>query len=240
MQPFSIVIITYNEQDHLPRLLNSIKSQTLQPTETIVADANSTDRTVEIAMSAGAKVVGGGLPSRGRNLGAAAASTDHLLFFDSDVELTDKRFLEKAWSDFHAQNYDLATADVFPIEGNWWDKFSHEFYNKYVRVCGAKRPHLPGFCVFAKKSLHEKINGFDETIHFAEDHEYAHRAVKSGAKFGFLKDVQVPVSVRRMERDGRLSIAVKYILGELHFLFIGPIKGKKFNYTFGYEKHKRK
>ena len=238
MQPFSIIIIAFNEEENLPVLLNSIKSQTLQPAEVIVADAKSKDKTVEIAMSAGAKVVEGGLPSRGRNLGAAAAGTDYLLFFDSDVELTDKRFLEKAWSYFHVQNYDLATADVLPIEGNWWDRFSHEFYNKYVRVLGAKHPHLPGFCIFVKKSLHDQIGGFDESIHFAEDHEYAHRAVKSGAKFGFLKDVQVPVSIRRMERDGRLSIAVKYILGELHFLLLGPIKDKKFNYTFGYDKDK--
>ena len=238
MQPFSIIIIAFNEEENLPVLLNSIKSQTLQPAEVIVADAKSKDKTVEIAMSAGAKVVEGGLPSRGRNLGAKAVKTNHVIFFDADVDLDDSQFLEKAWDDFHKRKLELATVDVYPKEGNRWDKFSHWFYNKYVRMWGARHPHTPGFCIFVKKSLHDQIGGFDESIHFAEDHEYAHRAVKSGAKFGFLKDVQVPVSIRRMERDGRLSIAVKYILGELHFLLLGPIKDKKFNYTFGYDEDK--
>jgi len=238
MNPFSIIIITFNEEEYLPRLLDSIKNQTLQPAEVIVADADSKDRTVEIALDHQAHVVKGGLPSRGRNLGAADATTEYLLFLDADVELDDEKFLEKAWNDFHERNLDLATADAYPKEGNWWDRFSHLIYNKYVRTWGARHPHTPGFCIFIRKSLHDEIKGFDEKIEFAEDHEYAQRAVSRGAKFGFLNNIKVPVSIRRMERDGRLSTAVKYILGELHILFIGPIRHKKFNYKFGYGKNK--
>ncbi len=240
MKQFSVIIITYNEEEYLPRLLGSIKRQTLQPAEIVVADARSKDETVKIAIDSGARVVEGGLPSRGRNFGAAAAKTDYLLFLDADVELTDKKFLEKAWKSFQDRNLDIATADVYPIKGNAWDRFSHWVYNKYVRMWRSVHPHTPGFCIFVKKSLHDDIKGFDEDVEFCEDHDYAMRAVKAGAKFGFLKNVKVPVSIRRMERDGRLSIAVKYILGELHLLFIGPIKHKRFKYKFGYGRHKEK
>lgn len=240
MRPFSVVIITYNEEDHLPVLLDSIRRQTTRPQEVIVADANSHDRTVEIALDHGARVVQGGKPSRGRNLGAKAIKTDRVIFFDSDVCLDDECFFQKAWEDFAKKEFDIATVDVWPRSDRSWDRISHWLYNKYVRLWGDRHPHAPGFCIFSKKDLHDRIGGFDEQIDFCEDHEYAMRAVQNGARFGFLDGVRVPVSVRRMDRDGRLTIAIKYLLGELHFLFLGPIRHKKFNYTFGYGKHKER
>ena len=45
----SIIIPTYNEEEYLPVLLDSIKKQSYTDYEIIVADANSTDRTREIA-----------------------------------------------------------------------------------------------------------------------------------------------------------------------------------------------
>ena len=55
------MIPTKNEADELPTLLRSIRRQTTQPREIIVADANSTDGTREIARQFGARVVEGGL-----------------------------------------------------------------------------------------------------------------------------------------------------------------------------------
>ena len=69
----SIIIPTYNEEEYLPVLLDSIKSQSFDDYEIIVADANSTDKTREIAESYGCIVVAGGLPAVGRNNGAKIA-----------------------------------------------------------------------------------------------------------------------------------------------------------------------
>ena len=44
---FSIIIPTYNEEEYLPILLDSIKEQDFSDYEVIVADANSTDKTRE-------------------------------------------------------------------------------------------------------------------------------------------------------------------------------------------------
>ena len=85
----SIIIPTYNEEEYLPVLLESIKKQSFKDYEIIVADANSTDRTREIAESYGCIVVDGGLPAAGRNNGAKVATGEYLLFLDSDLELTD-------------------------------------------------------------------------------------------------------------------------------------------------------
>lgn len=229
----TIVIPTKNEEAVLPRLLESIRRQTLQPHEIIVADASSTDRTREIAASFGARVVEGGLPGPGRNRGAEAATTDLVLFLDADVELRDPEFLERSVGEMLERKLDLATCDVFPLSDDWVDHVMHKAYNVYARVWGDVFPHAPGFCMFAKRSLHKKIGGFDEAVLFCEDHDYARRAVKSGT-FGFLRSTKIPVSIRRLDRDGRVNIAIKYTLAELHLATLGPIKHDRFKYTFGH------
>jgi glycosyltransferase involved in cell wall biosynthesis len=55
----------------------------------LVADANSTDGTPEIALAfrdrLNVSVIRGGMPSVGRNLGAAQADTPYVLFLDADI-----------------------------------------------------------------------------------------------------------------------------------------------------------
>lgn len=207
----------------------------MQPKEIIVADAHSTDRTREIAQSFGAKVIDGGMPSVGRNLGAKHATSDIILFLDADVELRDPTFLEKSVKEFKDRCLGLATCDVFPLSDAYIDKFYHKAYNIYTRAWGSVLPHAPGFCMLVKRDAHNKLGGFDESIIFCEDHDYARRFKRVG-KFGLLKSAKIPVSVRRFDRDGRLRIPLKFLLAELHLVFKGPIRSNKFNYTFGHSK----
>ncbi len=51
----SIIIPTFNEELFLPHLLRSLKEQTFNNFEIIVADNNSTDATRSITLRAGAK-----------------------------------------------------------------------------------------------------------------------------------------------------------------------------------------
>ena len=230
----SVIIPTKNEERHLPLLLRQLEGQSRRPDEIIVADADSEDRTVEIAEKLGAKVVSGGLPGVGRNAGARIATGDMLLFLDADVTLHDTQQLEKALAQFTGRELDIATTDVYPEKGTKYDHFSHWVYNTYVRALTRISPHAPGFFILVHKDLHEEIGGFDETIFFCEDHDYAKRAAKIGT-FGILRKLPIHVSIRRMDRDGRFNIAVKFLLAELHLIFLGPIRHQKFRYTFGHQ-----
>ncbi len=235
MPTLAVIIPTKNEEKYLPGVLESLKKQTLQPDEIIIADALSTDRTRSIARSFGAKVVDGGLPGVGRNRGVSASHSDLIFFLDSDVVISDNQFLAKAVKEFTERNLDLATADVGVVGGNLYDAWAHNFYNRYVRLLGAWHPHASGFCILTKRSLHETIKGFNEDVLFCEDHDYASRAVQAGAKFAFLNSVKIFVTTRRQNRDGRLSMSVKYVLAEMHLVFLGSIKHDKFKYGFGYD-----
>ncbi len=231
----SIVIPTKNEEKNLPKLLDSIKLQTFTDYEVVVADAGSEDKTRSIATDFGAKVVSGGLPGPGRNSGAAVSEGQILLFLDADVELSDPNFLEWNLEEMKSRGVNVATTLVKPMSDSYIDKAMHEVYNAFALGVERVKPHAPGFCIFVKKHVHEDIGGFDEDVVFAEDHEYVQRAVKEGYRFRVLRSVPVSVSVRRLEKDGRLGIALKYMLAELHMMTKGPFKEMPYEYEMGGE-----
>ena len=226
----SIIIPTLNEEKKLPALLDSVKEQTFKNYEVVVADSSATtDKTKEIAAAHGARIVEGGLVSRGRNNGARAAFGRIFLFLDADVVLPNEFFLEDTVNEFVARDLDLATCRIRSLDGDLYDKVFYGVYNAYSVVLQKILPHIPGFCFFIKRSVYEAVGGFDEEVRLAEDHDLARRGAKIGT-FGFLNTQLIPVSGRRFENDGHLATAVKYILCELHMLTIGPVKTNIFKY----------
>src|SRR5436305_14804956 len=88
----TVVIPAKNEAKLIPRLLTSLMNQDylrMSSTRVLVADANSTDGTPEVVMlfrqRLNVSVIPGGMPSVGRNQGAALADTKYVLFVDADV-----------------------------------------------------------------------------------------------------------------------------------------------------------
>lgn len=238
MPRVSIVIPVKNEEKMLPKLLDTIKAQTFRDVEVIVADAHSTDRTADIAHSYGASVIEGGMPGPGRNRGALHAKGEIIAFFDADVQLPSPRFLEDCVAEMDRKGLDVATCKVKPLSRKPIDRALHEVYNAYVVATEKVRPHAPGFCILVRRHAHHGISGFDEEVVFAEDHDYVQRAKKKGHRFGVLRSHPIAASVRRLEKDGRLSIALKYVFGELHMLTKGAIKEMPFEYEMGGEEPK--
>jgi glycosyltransferase involved in cell wall biosynthesis len=230
----SVVIPAKNEERYLPLLLEGLAKQTLKPVQIILADAKSTDSTRALAEASGLIVVEGGMPGPGRNAGAKIATGDMLLFLDADVQIRDPKFIESAVKEMTERGLDIASPDMVLVNGSRADRLGHYIYCKYVRAWGAVRPHAPGFCIFVTRALFEQVGGFDPTIVLCEDHEFAARAGKRG-KFGFLNSMTIGVTDRRFRRDGSLNVGIKYVLAELHTIFIGPIRHNWFHYDFGYD-----
>ncbi|MDO8583698.1 MAG: glycosyltransferase [bacterium] len=231
----SIVIPTKNEEVFLPKLLSSIRQQKVDGDyEIIVADAGSTDMTRKIAASFGAQVVQGGLPGMGRNCGARVAQGETLIFLDADVLLPHDRYLQECVDEMAERTLQITTCNAHTYDGNGFDQAMHQAYNAYTMVTEHVLPHGAGFCLFVSRAVHEQVNGFDEDVVFAEDHDYVRRIDKAGYRFGILKNNKIHVSSRRLRKDGRLLTAGRYAFAELRILARGPFKHDvPFSYEMG-------
>ena len=206
---FSIIIPTYNEQDYLPILLDSIKEQDFDDYEVIVADANSKDRTREIAEDYGCIVVDGGLPAVGRNNGAKVAQGEILLFLDSDLQLTED-YLRKVLYEFRMEKLGIAISQMEPMSNKVEDKLFHDFANYFMIGVENIKPHGAGcYGIIAKKSLHDECGGFDESLTFGEDTDYIERLAKK-EPFRVLRNAKIGVSTRRLEEEGITTLIRQY------------------------------
>ena len=228
----SIVIPTFNEEKYLPGLLRCLQEQTFKDYELIVADNDSSDATRSIAVMADARVVGGGLPGRGRNLGAEVAQGEWLLFLDADVILPFD-FLEKAMLELEQKGFFVASCFVDPLSDRKIDRVLHDAVNLGFKATRKIYPHAPGFCIFIRRWCHELVGGFNEKLMLAEDNDYVLQASKL-CRFGLLESVRIMVSVRRLDRDGRFNVSMKYLASDAYRIFLGPIESNIFNYQYGY------
>ncbi len=251
----SIIIPTLNEEDYLPLLLESISRAAAKGEkedlsslpenqdfkinfEIIIADAGSTDKTIEIAQSYGCKITKGGLPGKGRNEGAKLARGDLLLFLDADLILP-RGFLRNLLKKFKDKNLDIASTDLEFISKKKIYKIAAKLCNFYYNLTQHFLPHITE-CILVKKYLHEKIGGFNERVIILEDFDYVRRIAKVG-KFGHLTSIKFYTSTRRFEKEGLIRTLLKYILADIHLILLGPVKSDILDYKFGhYSKNQKK
>ncbi len=227
----SIIIPTYNEEDYLPILLESIKKQNFDDYEVIVADANSTDRTVEIAKEYGCIVVEGGLPAVGRNNGAKVAKGEYLLFLDSDLELTDD-YLRNVIYEFKMERVGIAITQMLPMSNKVEDKLFHDFANQFMISVEKLKPHGAGcYGIIVKKELHDKCNGFNESLTFGEDTDYIERLAKV-EPFKVLRNAKIGVSTRRLEEEGIETLIMQYGKSTVNDFLGKRTDASELNYNF--------
>jgi len=222
----SIIIPTLNEENCLPKLLDSIKLQDFDDYEIIIADAHSTDKTREIAEGYGCRVVDGGRPSAGRNAGAGIAKGELLLFFDADVILP-QGFIRNLYNEMMDRFIDLATCEIRPLSEYQLDRVIHKVINLTILFNLWIDPKAFGFCIFVTKRLFNRVNGFDETIYVVEDNDFVKRASAFRA-LRYLNSVHLWINIRRFEKEGRFAYLKKGIKMNLYRAFVGEIRNSEF------------
>ncbi len=199
--PVSIIIPTKNEEKCLPILLDSIQKQDVKPMEIIVADANSEDRTPEIARKYGAKVIEGGMPAVGRNRGAKRAKGDIFMYVDSDVVFPEIDTLRKAYNQFEEKESDVSLVKIFDIDKNKSiSKRIHVFLTNFIQSVGelsfGPLKAGTGVVVLVRRGACFRVGGFDEQLYFAEDTDFVYKIFKQGFKHKNV-DERFAVSTRR-------------------------------------------
>jgi glycosyltransferase involved in cell wall biosynthesis len=192
----SVIIPTYNQIDSLLDCLRALAEQEGEPSsyEVIVTDMGSTDGTGErlegfhYQYSLRVIAVGSGGACRARNEGAGVARGDWLAFTGDDV-LPERDWLRLAQEhiDFHPE-LDL-------LEGTVVDKDSGESMRRFE---GGRIPSFPPLNLFVKKSVFDRLGGFDPSFddakrhtHFRGDAEFGMRLLDIGGKVALASNVAV-------------------------------------------------
>jgi glycosyltransferase involved in cell wall biosynthesis len=173
----SVCIITYNEEAHIARTLDSVKGIA---EEVIVVDSGSTDKTVELARARGAKVfveVWRGF-SRQKNAAMAKASGDWILSLDADEEVSPElaASIEKLLkSDTSASPCDAYRVGRKNLYLNRWLKRSGYYPDRKLRL--VRR----GMGEFEDRAVHESMHSTGKIGHLEGD--LIHHAYSTLASF---------------------------------------------------------
>lgn len=213
---FSVVIPAYNEEGCIANCLTALNDGTEQPLEIIVADGNSSDKTVEIARQLGAIVV----PNEkrhaagGRNAGIQAARGDVIAFIDADC-IPDKDWLAEIRRAFEQEDIDGLGTYIEPAPPanlceEFWGKVSLQILMSYgpepyyVTEKTLNTAFITASCAY-KRELLEKLGGFSDFFaNNAEDIDLCWRALDAGAKLKYVPTAKIlahsPVTVRGIRR----------------------------------------
>lgn len=241
----SVIVPCKNEAGVVERLLDSLAAQITPPDEVVVVDSHSTDSTVAVVKTYAQK-----LPLRlvaaqkkgaawARNEGAAAATSDALLFVDADVQLP-PNFLQTLHQQVTKRRLEVAVFPQHMREGKVGLRVGARLMNGYVRTMSLTPWPIAFTCFFATKKIHDTIEGFDPAIWIMEDYDYVYRAKRTGATFGFVRQTFFYTSPRRFENQATSSI-FKAIYAEIYRYTHGMrITKPLFTYDMGGGRKKKK
>ncbi len=199
-----------NEAELLPRLLDSIARQDaagIRETTVYVADASSTDGTVELALNfrgrIDIRVIAGGLPSAGRNAGARLANTPYVLFLDADMELADPTLVRRALELMQRKRLHCLTTNIWCREGRFMDQTLYIANNIAQQFSRLLKPFSTGMFMLFDRKRFEELGGFHEQALYAEDYLLSKKVARR--KFGIVRGKALTTN-RRFRKMGHIKI----------------------------------
>ncbi|MFH0863585.1 MAG: glycosyltransferase [Candidatus Gottesmanbacteria bacterium] len=226
----SVVIPAYNEEKYLAKTLASLTSQN-HPNfdfEIIVANAESTDKTAEIAKNYSVKVIKVPKinPATARQKGIEASQGDIIACVDADT-LVPSGHLQTIVDEF---NRDPKTVGLTGIIEGWGGPFWQNFIYKWINTIFCKFNFILGAYGFQgqsfafRKSAFLKIGGFNTQLHTGEDFDLGQRMSKVGSIKLIPKTFGIS-SIRRI-KEGPIKTISRGFLSYLKVVWKIPIKRK--------------
>lgn len=181
----SVVMAVRDQAAFIEEALESVLAQTYEPTEVIVVDDGSSDRTADLAESFGVSVTRQSRKgvSVARNVGLASMRGEYWTPFDGDdVMLPDR--LERQVG--HLEAYPdlggvLGLAEVFVTPG--------EPRPAHLNPRWDPTPFPAMGTLMARRSTLDLVGGYDETLRHAEDVDWMLRAKHAGIEIAQLDHI---------------------------------------------------
>lgn len=134
----SVIIPVYNGENRIRLCLDSILAQNFpqDQLEIVIVDDDSKDKTVDIALEYGCKVVRNGThdPERGKAIGIENSTGEYLFFIDDDNIINDKDMLRKMYQGLVAENAVGAQVAKFEYQK------SSSITDRYMSLMGCGDP----------------------------------------------------------------------------------------------------
>jgi glycosyltransferase involved in cell wall biosynthesis len=178
MTTISFVVPTKNSARTIAACVRSLRQQHHSDVEVILVDNHSTDRTVQLAAEfVDRTIIAGPERCAQRNIGAASATGDIVVFIDSDM------VLEPSIAGEVAELIGRGDLDALVLPEQAFGE------NFFARCRGLeKRLYLGDPSVEAarafRRALFDQVGGWDETLTAGEDWDLSDRLRAAGARFG--------------------------------------------------------
>ncbi|MBU1327181.1 glycosyltransferase [Patescibacteria group bacterium] len=195
----SVVIPTFNEEKYLPTTLRSLQKLDTPPSEIIVVDGMSTDKTAEIAGKMGAKVLR--VPHRGigfaRQKGLEIVKSEITAYTDADT-VVPADWLTKIHTTLSSPGV-VGVFGTFRVPSGWW---VYRFWVNTIQQIANQILYWLGILMAAGQNMAFKtdagraVGGFPPEFKIAEDLEMMRR-LKSQGNVIFRQDLVVLSSGRR-------------------------------------------
>jgi len=222
----SIVIRAFNEAEHLPRLFEGIRRQTIQDVEIILVDSGSTDSTVSIAQSFGARICHISSKEftfgRSLNVGISATTREYVVIASAHVYPVYPDWLERLLEPFTNPQVGLTYGKQ---RGPETAKFSEKqiFYQWYPERSNFQQstPFCNNANAAIRRSLWER-HPYDESLTGLEDVAWAKWLLNQGYIVAYVSEAEI-VHIHRETPRGvynryrREGMAFKRIFPEAHF-----------------------
>ena len=229
----SLIVPALNEEKLIGEMLAMFPRDVRQRhrMELIVSDGGSSDRTPEIARGHADIVARHTEPRRqtiaeGRNLGAAQARGDLLVFINADTVPQDKEIFVEGLMEFVAKGESDIVAVACPVyiaphERRWSDSLFHNFFNNYVRLLNLIGLGMGrGECQIVRREDFVAVGGYENHMAAGEDFDLYRRLTERG-KIGHRNEFRVYESPRRFRRFGYLRVLFEWTLNALAVMILG-------------------
>ena len=210
-----------NEAALIPRLLNNLANQDYQKmrnTKVLVADAGSTDGTPDVVMGfkdrLDVSVIPGGLPSAGRNAGAALADTPYVLFLDADIEPASSSLVRRALELAQRKRLHVVTTNILCPDGSFFDQLLYVGNNTFQYLSRLHHPYSTGMCMLFDKKRFVELGGFNPQVHFAEDYMLSKQVARN--KFGIVRG-GVNTTNRRFQKMGHFRMMSLFFITAFNY-----------------------